>query len=171
MSITFRQISKRRRKKTHGFRKRMSTPGGKRIIKRRKAKGRRRLTVEWFFVIYVSKESVIKKSSEIRTILQTGKHVSNPLFKIAYRPSVNKRSRWAVLIGKRYGKAVERNRIKRQLREILRGIVPRLQSDLDLLVIPKRVETGTSFSVLKEKVHHCFQREGLLWICSFKRKF
>jgi large subunit ribosomal protein L34 len=39
------QPSKIRRKRTHGFRARMATPGGQNVIKRRRSKGRKRLSV------------------------------------------------------------------------------------------------------------------------------
>lgn len=43
MSVTYKP-KKRKRARTHGFLKRSSTPGGKKVLQRRRQKGRKKLS-------------------------------------------------------------------------------------------------------------------------------
>jgi len=45
------QPKKRRRMRVHGFRKRMSTQGGRKVLKARRRKGRKLLTVQKNYAI------------------------------------------------------------------------------------------------------------------------
>ena len=46
MTVRTYQPRKRRRARTHGFRARMATPGGRKVLKARRSKGRRAIALK-----------------------------------------------------------------------------------------------------------------------------
>ena len=72
-------------------------------------------------------------------------------------------NRYAIVAGKRCGKAVQRNRLKRLVREALRGFHPSLQPGHDVVVICRgTVEEMPTLAVAQQALQNIFQRAGML---------
>lgn len=98
----------------------------------------------------------LKKRKEFGKIMKTGKRVYAGSLTIVYLPS--RSLKMAVCVGKKYGKSVQRNRIKRLLREAFRA-----QSAVgcySFLLIPKLAETY-SYAGFKRDMERILRREKL----------
>lgn len=72
-------------------------------------------------------------------------------------------NRYTVIAGKRCGKAVQRNRLKRLVREALRGYHPYLETGYDVVVICRgTVEEMPSLAVAQASLASIFKRANLL---------
>ena len=78
----------------------------------------------------------IKKRNEISFILRSGRRSRRKGFAIIYRPSEQVGDRFAVLVSRKHGNAVARNRIKRRFREVFRHGKGTESPYLDIIIRP-----------------------------------
>jgi len=69
--------------------------------------------------------------------------------------------RMAVLVGRRHGSAVRRNRIKRWLREIWRKERPYLAGKWEVVILPQKIEDDVPFLELAEELSRLLSAAGL----------
>jgi len=65
--------------------------------------------------------------------------------------------RVGLTVPKALGKAVDRNRIKRRLREVVRHLLPLLTSPVDVILHPRRSVIDADFAVLEREVSVIFR--------------
>jgi ribonuclease P protein component len=79
---------------------------------------------------------------EFRRVYNQGFHASTSRFGCYVLPSRRGRCRLGLSVSKKFGKAHERNRMKRQLREAFRRLRPTLPESADIVMVPRRAARG-----------------------------
>jgi ribonuclease P protein component len=104
----------------------------------------------------------LKRSRDIEYAKQHGYRLSTTLFNLVICQTDSDGSRIGIVVGKRFGGAVSRNRAKRLFRELTRHIRGQLIPGHALVVFPKRDSIVQPFAVLKEAWVSVLQRQRLL---------
>ena len=104
----------------------------------------------------------LKRSRDIEYAKQHGRRVSTALFNVVICRTEGSGGRVGIVVGKRFGGAVSRNRVKRLFRELTRQLRGQLLPGHDLVVFPKRDSVARPFAVLKEVWLSSLQRQQLL---------
>ena len=104
----------------------------------------------------------LRTSRDIETVKRHGRRMSTALFNLlAYRVG-DEPSRVGIVVGKRFGDAVRRNRAKRVFRELVRQVHRDLVPGQALLVFPKREAITRPHTILKQVWETSLQRGHLL---------
>jgi ribonuclease P protein component len=88
------------------------------------------------------------RRGEFDAVYRTGKRRSSSHFTVFFRANELPRSRFGFSIKKALGGAVVRNRIRRRVREIVRGHRREIPAGWDIVIHPKNSVAHTPFAVL-----------------------
>lgn len=80
----------------------------------------------------------LKKQSDFDRLFKSGKRAFSPTFTLVYKPSNTPFIGFSV--GKRHGKSVQRNHIKRLLREAFRAVESEINGTYSFVIVPKVCE-------------------------------
>lgn len=105
---------------------------------------------------------LLRNSADIRLVFKEGKRVSCPLFTLLYRRNALDRTRVGVVVGKKLGGAVARNRSKRRFRELGRLSLAQMPAGVDLLILPKRESVDEPARSLRESWQAVLTRARLV---------
>lgn len=99
---------------------------------------------------------------EFRRVYREGARRSSALVVIRYAPGGNRAVRLGVAVGRRFGGAVRRNRLRRRLREAARALVDRIVPGTDIVVAPKQPAAAASFAALRQSMEEALAAARLL---------
>ncbi|MDE7264189.1 MAG: ribonuclease P protein component [Anaeroplasmataceae bacterium] len=108
----------------------------------------------------MKKQYRVKKSKEIEEILKNHRFSSNPYFTIYIKEQhETNHFRYAMSVGKKIGNAVVRNRIKRQIRAIVRNFC--VVSTTDVFIIARNNILKLNFQEMERELKALFQKQKL----------
>ena len=104
----------------------------------------------------------LRASRDIEHVKQHGRRLCTACFNLLVCKTEAEHSRVGIVVGKRFGIAVRRNRVKRLFRELSRQVRNELAADHALVVFPKREALTVPYEELKTLWRSTLRRQGIL---------
>ncbi len=109
----------------------------------------------------MKKEYRVKKSNEIEMIVNNKQSKANKYFVIYKKENHdNTHFRFAVSVSKKYGNAVERNKVKRQVREIIYKFD--IIETFDVFVVVRVSSKGITFREINDSITSLVKKLNIL---------
>jgi ribonuclease P protein component len=104
----------------------------------------------------------LRKNRDFRKTYSRGRSYVNAVLALYVAPGCEGGLRIGFSVGKKLGKAAQRNRIKRRLRESCRALIPQIASGHDLVFVARAALKEADYQTVAEGVKSLLIRAGLL---------
>lgn len=104
----------------------------------------------------------ITRDQEFRRVYRHGARRGARLVVLHHLPNADNAIRLGVAVGRRFGGAVVRNRLRRRLREAMRASVAGIHAGVDVILVPRGAAARADYSALRAEVVAVLRAEGLL---------
>ena len=108
----------------------------------------------------MKKINIIKKSEDFEKIIKNNKSIKSKYFYLYINKRENSVYRFGLSVGKKIGNAVRRNKVKRQIKEIIHE--NDYQNNFDCIIIVRREINEIEFSKMKEELNNVFKNINIL---------
>ena len=106
---------------------------------------------------------MIKKNYEFRNFLKKGTYISGKLLEVlVLQPTKGKKL--GIAVGKKAGGSVQRNQIKRYIREAYKDVEEKIISDTGLLIIWKKTNdyNDASYDAIKNDLENILRKKRII---------
>lgn len=103
----------------------------------------------------------LTESTDFKRVRRMGNSYAHPLIVLIALPNEKERTRFAVVAGRSVGKAVQRNRAKRLLREALRPLLPSIIPGWDVILISRQPMATATFHDIQYALQTLLDRAKL----------
>jgi ribonuclease P protein component len=104
----------------------------------------------------------LRSHNDIEHVKRNGRRFETPLFNLVSSTSASSQTQICIVVGKRFGGAVQRNRAKRRFRELARQIHAQFVRGRHIVVFPRRKALSVTHPCLRDAWLSALQHEGLL---------
>ena len=104
----------------------------------------------------MNKEKILKKSEDFTKIINTNQKVKSKYFSIYYQKS--EKNHYGITVPKKIGHAVTRNKIKRQIKNIIYNNEKDIQQCFNYVIIIKEASLKLDFSGLEKELIYIIKK-------------
>ena len=111
----------------------------------------------------LAKKYRLTKDKDIQNVLKKGKLFFSPFFNLKILPNNLQNPRFCIVISTKISKkAVVRNKVKRQLRDIIHRNLSNISQNYDFVILAKPAVTITEFKELEKALTYLLEKAKII---------